>query len=351
MFNNDFVASVKCGRKVLREQSGAVSIPFGSEYSLLLKNMGATRAAVSVSIDGTSATGGSRLILDPNEECDLEGFMAGSLVTHKFKFIEKTSEISEHRGDKAADGMLRVEFQFEKKPAVINTVHTHHVHHDIYRPGWGWGYWNGPVWYSGRDGNYTIQHLNSTVRRGARGDYGGPGGSAMGGGAAGGAGGGRSDIYMGDGGGAPAGAVPCSANYSADLGGSVMDFCDSDDAAPTKRIEKKSLRPRGAAASDELKDGITVKGSSSNQSFRTGYLGMMEEAKHVINLSLKGFYSEAKRPLVEVPVTVTNLPDYNGVPMRLVKIGDRENIASAADVEAVIAEMKSCSEADYAKKE
>lgn len=115
MYNQGIVAVVKCNGKILREDKDIVSLPFGSEYSILIKNLETRKAAIKISIDGADVLNGSSLILLPNTESELKGFLDGNTVKNKFKFIEKTNEISEYRGDKIDDGIIRVEYWFEKQ--------------------------------------------------------------------------------------------------------------------------------------------------------------------------------------------------------------------------------------------
>ncbi len=116
MYQNKFVASLKVGGKILRENSGVVSLPFGSEYDILLKNLNSRRAMAKVTIDGQEATDG-RLILEPNSSLELERFIRdGNLKSgNRFKFIERTSQIEDHRGIKEDDGLVRIEFWAEKE--------------------------------------------------------------------------------------------------------------------------------------------------------------------------------------------------------------------------------------------
>jgi hypothetical protein len=70
---------------------------------------------VNVEIDGKSVTDGG-MILDANREFNLERAIAGDLKNgRKFKFIEKTEEISEFRGDRVDDGLIRITYQFERQ--------------------------------------------------------------------------------------------------------------------------------------------------------------------------------------------------------------------------------------------
>lgn len=113
MYNNKMVAILKVGNKVLREQGDTVFIPFGSEYDIHFRNLHSTKAVIDIDIDGEDVLNGSQLVINPNESGKLEGFMKDDRVTHKFKFIEKTQEISDYRGDKIADGIIRISFKYE----------------------------------------------------------------------------------------------------------------------------------------------------------------------------------------------------------------------------------------------
>jgi hypothetical protein len=116
VYRNRFVAAIKVGGKVLRETSDSVSIPFGSEYSILLKNLNSVRAQVKVSVDGKDATEGTWLIVEPNGSIDLERYIRdGNLDRgNRFKFIERTKDIEDHKGIGVEDGLVRVEYKMEQ---------------------------------------------------------------------------------------------------------------------------------------------------------------------------------------------------------------------------------------------
>jgi len=116
-FSNKFVCTVKVNGKILRENQNTVTLPFGAEYSLVLKNLNSRRAMVKVSVDGQDATENTRLILPPNGSIDLERFIRnGNLSSgNRFKFIERTAGIEAHRGIKADDGLIRAEFWAERE--------------------------------------------------------------------------------------------------------------------------------------------------------------------------------------------------------------------------------------------
>jgi hypothetical protein len=119
MFTNRYVTCIKVKGKVLRENQSTVTVPFGSEYSILLKNLNSVRALAKISIDGDDVTDGTKLILEPNQDFEIERFIRNGNFGegNRFKFIERTESIEKHRGIKAEDGLVRVEFWKEKEYA------------------------------------------------------------------------------------------------------------------------------------------------------------------------------------------------------------------------------------------
>ena len=114
VYRENFIAVIKNKGKILRENRGVIKLPFGSEYEVLMKNKNSVRALVNVEVDGKDALGGNGLIVNSNEEFTLKGFMKGTYVKNRFRFINKTKQISDYRGDRVDDGIVRVEFKFEK---------------------------------------------------------------------------------------------------------------------------------------------------------------------------------------------------------------------------------------------
>jgi len=252
-YKDHFVVEVKCKGKILRVKDDAVYLPFGSEYSLLLKNLNSKRASVKIHIDGQDVLDYSSLILDTNSSTELKGFLKGSIATNSFKFIKKTKEIQEHRGDKIDDGLIRVEFAFEKpKPkTIIHEDHHHHHHHHDY-----WHWW--PNW------TYTSKDINDIPI--ARFCDSGTGKSQDG----------AETVH----------AYNCSNNMSRSISNVVEDS-----------LGVESL---GVPLDEE---GITVKGSECYQSFRYGSIGELEQPE-VIIINLKGLKDTGT--VVEQPVTVKN---------------------------------------------
>jgi len=117
MYNNNFVAVIKYKGRILRERDGAVKLPFGSEYSILLKNKNSRKALVRIQVDDKYVlTGGRKLIVDAHSTVEIKGFMRNMSVSNRFKFIKKTDQIRRYRGDRIDDGLVSVEYWFEKDP-------------------------------------------------------------------------------------------------------------------------------------------------------------------------------------------------------------------------------------------
>jgi hypothetical protein len=127
--SNKLVVALKVNGKFLRdskdsENNNEVFVPFGTEYSIYLKNLHSERALVDIDVDGESAIKG--LVVDAKSYnnysinwVELERFHKGdNFIGHRFKFIEKTQEISEHRGDGPEDGLIVVSYRFEKPKPV-----------------------------------------------------------------------------------------------------------------------------------------------------------------------------------------------------------------------------------------
>jgi len=136
MYQNKLVAVVKVDGKVLRENDGTVIIPFGSEYAVLLKNLSTVRMQVKVSIDGTDATEDTWLVINPNSSIELERFIKGGNLNsgNRLKFIERTQQIEGHRGIKADDGLIRIEYQVEKVRPVVDVPVIRRHYYDYYEP-------------------------------------------------------------------------------------------------------------------------------------------------------------------------------------------------------------------------
>lgn len=135
MYESKMAAAIKVSGKVLREFKDTVYVPFGSEYSILLKNLNTTRAVINVYIDGEDMVPGG-IVLNAGQEVDLERSVKnGNLKEgNRFKFIERTGAVEQHRGVKLEDGIVRIEYQFEQPPRPI-IWNTNQISGGIYPQG------------------------------------------------------------------------------------------------------------------------------------------------------------------------------------------------------------------------
>jgi hypothetical protein len=235
MYANKLVASLKANGKILREFKDNVYIPFGSEYSFLLKNLNTKRALVNVFIDGEDMTPGG-LVLNAGQEIDLErSIKNGNLREgNKFKFIERTGAIENHRGVKLEDGLIRIEFQFELSHPMQSFF----------------------------DNN--MERYSKGLMRGISGSTG--------------------DITYG---------VPQG------TGSAWYATTNATDARWIGASGSTSMNVSAQAQSMPANDvGITVAGSKSTQSFTTTTMGLMEMEKHSIILMLLG-ETEDNKPVLQ----------------------------------------------------
>ena len=255
MYNNKAVIAIKANGKILREFKDAVYIPFGSEYSILVKNLNSVRAIFNLEIDGTEVCPGG-IIVNANSEVEVERFVKNLDKGNKFKFIERTKSIEDGpRGIKLDDGLIRVSFNFEKVVTVTTT--TNHVYHNtVHHYPYNWPYYQ-PTRLGGLD--HTVYTSNAADK------------TSM------------------------IGAVNCANTISAQ----GMTFnATSASAGPLR-----GLGPDVKSFSDT---GITVPGSESDQKFKMVSSFPTEAEEHVMVLRLLG--EDPRGVEVKVPVTVKAKP-------------------------------------------
>lgn len=137
VYQNKLVACIKVNDQILRESGeNTVTLPFGSEYSVFLKNLNSVRAIARVSIDGKNVTEGTWLIVPANGTLELErSIRNGNFDSgNRFKFIERSGDIEKHRGIGAEDGLVRVEFKTEQVTREETIIRKHYV--DEYEYPW-----------------------------------------------------------------------------------------------------------------------------------------------------------------------------------------------------------------------
>jgi hypothetical protein len=273
MYSNGLVAVVKSNGKILRENKDEAYLPFGSEYSILIKNLETRKVLVKISIDGADVLDGNSIIINPNSETELEGFMNGSIAKNRFKFIQKTKEISDFRGDRVDDGIIRIEYKFEQ---IIEKKHivTEHVHHyyNYYNCNYNCTFcsnWSCP------HRKYTIYRWIDNISTGTFSD------------------GVSYDSLMSN----ESSENFTSANCFATLG-NIGSCANNTSSQQVGKISKKSILQE-QPIQDE---GITVKGSETNQHFKYSNIGPLEDTSRVIVLRLIGAKESGK--IVREPITV-----------------------------------------------
>ena len=282
MYQSKLVASLKANGKILREFKDTVYIPFGSEYSFLIKNLNTQRALVNIFIDGEDVVEGG-LVLNAGQEVDLERYVKNGNLSagNKFKFIERTQAIEDGpRGAKLEDGLVRIEFQYEQPRPIINISDT---------------FWNTKQVY-GSTGTPYPWYATTNTSSGISGSTG--------------------DRFS---------VSASGATYSTNVGG-VMRGIDTSkngeataqaaSAAVDKYCADNGIKSKIADLHDGMATmdwmtmhsevGITVPGSKSTQKFQTTTMGLMEPEKHSIVLKLLG-QTPDNAPVAK-PVTVKHKP-------------------------------------------
>ena len=268
MYNNKLVASLKANGKILREYKDTVYIPFGCEYSFLLKNLHTQRVVVNVFIDGETAVEGG-LVINAGQETNLERYVKNGNLSagNRFRFIERTSAVENGpRGIKLEDGLIRIEYQFElpQRPIQwVNTTYTTNTLH--YPPGVRTSE------YPGTTDRFTLTASGAVNQMNV-------GGALRG-------------IDTSNGG---ASRVAAASATNASL--------------QSMGVNNVSEVHDGAACMDSYHNdvGITVPGSRSNQKFTSVVMGAMEAEKHTIVLKLLGETPDNKP--VTKPITVDRKP-------------------------------------------
>jgi hypothetical protein len=317
MYANKLAVALKVNGKVLRETRGpesakddTVLIPFGSEYAIYVKNMNSVRALVRIEIDGESVTDGMSLIVEANDDVEIERFVKNRNMNTglKLKFIERTQKIEDGpRGIKTEDGLIRVEYEFEREPAKIvpspiyqpTYISTpwpqpavHHHHHydkrDFLNEYKGTGDFvasNGVTYTEAQmKAPRSVLRSSSAMSKGLSDEAGGSASMAA-------AVQNLNNAFMSTTmGGASAAAAP-EMSYSSNS--ASMDWMDGEMA--------REVKTSSGIVQPQNDKGITVGGSVSTQAFKQGAWFPTDGVKHVMVIKVLGAVGEKA---VTKPVTV-----------------------------------------------
>lgn len=230
MYKNNFIGVIKHKGQILREVDGDVILPFGSQYSILLKNKDSRRALVDIEVDGENVLMGKSLIINGNTSQEIKGFMRDMSVTNQFKFIHKTKEISNYRGDRVDDGLIRINYSFEQEKIQPITVVDDYPSWPFPKPG--------PCPRKPWEIKYCSSYNDNT-----------------------------SNSFIG--------------SYSNSL-------TSNNAGSKTVTAATAAIAAPVVVSQNYLDDGITVKGSKISQQYQYGNIGELESRSYVIVLRLKG---------------------------------------------------------------
>lgn len=247
--NNCVLAVLINGTPCNELANGSVPIPFNSEYVIRVRNKDKKRRVVAkVFVDGENVAEGG-IIVNPNCYVDLEG----PVDLHKrFKFVSLDSTDAVDFGKNGPNpdkskGLIEAHFYFEKE---VKTAEEHHHHH----------YHDWPWWLPSRP--YIPPRTPYVPYR----DW---------------------DILRGG----CFGEVPTK-SASRSWNNDSNSFFEQEptygatmDSFNANAVTKCSL---SASLSESLKDGCTVEGSYTGQSFNTMHLDYEPEAT-VLKIFLQGF--------------------------------------------------------------
>ena len=285
MIKNKLAVAIKHNGKILRETKDIVHLPFGSEFSVLVKNLNSKRVKFTLHIDGTDALDGEEIVVNANSETEIKRFIRNGNMDegNAFKFIERTAAIEDGpRGIKVDDGVIRVEFWFEQdKPEIkINDIYWEkHHYRDYYQQPYfingitrsGWGPMYGGTGVSGSLGDY-MGGASASIAKGEI----------------------LNQVTQSN---ASFSATSASASLSDEAGGGWTPGSATINSIIADAVKKLDIPVNDI--------GITVPGSKVEQKFTTVYGFKSEANSNTIILRLVGVVGET---VVTKPITVAHKP-------------------------------------------
>lgn len=292
MYKDKLIVAIKHNGKVLRENKDLILLPFGSEFSVLVKNLNNRRVKFTLSIDGANALDDTEIIVNANSEIEIKRFIRNGNMEegNAFRFVERTKSIEDGpRGVKIDDGIIRLEFWFEKEKPEIDMDKIYwdnYKYRDYYQQG---PFYRQPLIYGPFYRNTTSGIIG--------------GGPASG------------QIIRGN-------EIFCSTQASTAQLSSATLNSGNVKAQSLNSIISDTMQEVCKTATSVLSDndqeitkkdisvpindvGITVPGSKVEQKFATVYGFVPETTSHVIILRLAGMSGET---VIEKPITVATKP-------------------------------------------
>ena len=112
MFKQNTVISIKVGKNFLPDNNSIVKLPFGSEYSILIKNLNNSPINVKMYIDGNMNGPEKGFIIKEKDFLEINSFFN---TCNAFKFINKSKELNKYREENIEDSLLRFEVDILNK--------------------------------------------------------------------------------------------------------------------------------------------------------------------------------------------------------------------------------------------
>ncbi len=139
VYSQRFVACVLVNGEPQRElANGTVPIPFGTEYALRFRNKNARRAVVQIYIDGENVSG-TGYVIDPKGVVDIRRH-ADKDVSFKFVSLDSPEAVEHGKNGPNEDklkGVIEARFFLEKEaPPAPKVVEHHHHHYPNYPKPW-----------------------------------------------------------------------------------------------------------------------------------------------------------------------------------------------------------------------
>lgn len=127
-YRDSFAAAILVDGKVQKETSdNTVTIPYGTEYTIRLKNKSRKRSVSDIYIDGRIVVKG--MIVPANDTVDLERFVNDNLNEgNRFKIVRKDDSRVEQPDDSEV-GNLEIRFYLEKDKPEVKVVEHHSCAH------------------------------------------------------------------------------------------------------------------------------------------------------------------------------------------------------------------------------
>jgi len=258
VYSNHFVMCVLVNGQPTQElANGVVTLPFGTEYALRFRNKHNRRAVVKIYIDGENVSG-EGYVVRANNHIDIKRHHD---IDRSFKFVSLDSPDAVDHGKNGPNadkvkGTIEARFYLEKEtPAPLVVDHHHHYHHH--------GFYRRKSIYE--HPHITCADNDNSIRPATKC---GPGGSSV-----------RGRGMSTGGYVEPASLGFCG--HSAAPSDSLNFF----ESAPSHSITSPSL------SSPILKDGCTVEGNVTGQSFHTVSIDL-ETTYTSLKLYLQGHEAE-----------------------------------------------------------